>query len=110
VSATRQPCPDCPWRKSSPRGVWPQERFENLARTCQGDEFQRMACHKSTAAKPLDCIGWVNVLGFDAIGVRLAAMSGAISGEDVPGEPPRGFFRSFDEMLRANLRARRNKR
>jgi len=68
-----------------------------------------MLCHKANAMpkgtpenqKPI-CQGWVRVLGFDAIGVRLAAMNGQITVEEVNDTTSVELFSSFEAMLRAN--------
>ncbi len=61
-----------------------------------------MGCHKSTHAKPLPCQGWVRVMGFGAIGVRLLAMQGKITIAEVEDKNGPTLFKSFLAMLRAN--------
>ena len=61
-----------------------------------------MGCHKSTEAKQLPCQGWARVMGFDAIGVRLAAMRGLLSIDEINDTKGPKLFRDMAEMLKAN--------
>lgn len=58
-----------------------------------------MQCHKSSDAKPRPCAGFLSVVGYDSIGIRLAAMTGIIRHGDV-GRKIRGLYGSLREMLR----------
>lgn len=103
----RRPCENCPWRVDAPRGYWDPTHFEEIWRNCQDDGMNVMLCHKSTALPKADrgdvpCQGWIRVMGFDAIGVRLLAMRGKISIEEVEDEAGPSLFPSFAAMLRAN--------
>lgn len=68
-----------------------------------------MMCHKAnnlpkgapSSEMPI-CQGWIRVMGFDAIGVRIAAMHGRITIEEVEDKTSIELFPSFEEMLRAN--------
>ena len=61
--------------------------------------MQVMQCHKSTDAKPRPCAGFLSVVGYESIGVRLAALSGVIDPADV-GRPIMGLYGSLREMLK----------
>lgn len=77
-----------------------------------------MACHKAIKLpeperRKLPCQGWLRVVQFDAIGVRIAVMFGWATLEEVQdqsGDPP--LFPSFVEMMKAQgiKPPRRNKR
>lgn len=105
----RQPCGNCPWRKDAPREFWDPQHLTDIYTRCQDDGLHIMLCHKSPefVAKPgnegkkLVCQGWIRVIGFEAIGVRIAAMRGYVTGEEVEDQRP-GLFGSFEEMLAAN--------
>lgn len=61
-----------------------------------------MLCHKS---KPNDgtripCAGYVVVVGYDSIGIRLATSRGEIVPEVFVSDTP--LYSSFEEMMRAN--------
>jgi len=108
MSATRlrRPCQNCPWRKDAPAGHWHPDHFRDIWKGCQDDGFHIMLCHKATALpahmeKPV-CQGWVRVLGFQAIGVRIAAMTGQITRAEVDDHEGPSLYASFEEMLRAN--------
>ena len=102
----RGPCENCPWLKDAPREYWDPQHFVDIFRNCQGDSMHVMLCHKANALPvekrtDLVCQGWVRVLGFDAIGVRLAAMKGKITVEEVNDRSFK-LFKSFASMLKAN--------
>ena len=64
-------------------------------------------CHKATSL-PADersahpCQGWLRVLGFEAIGVRLAVMRGHASPDEVQTPAKHDLYSSFSEMMAAN--------
>ena len=103
----RRPCSNCPWRVDAPRGHWHRDHFTEIWRSCQDDGRHVMICHKS-GALPVEergsvpCQGWIRVMKFDAIGVRVLAMSGKISVEEVEDDDGPSLFSTFEEMLRAN--------
>lgn len=105
--STHRPCgdtpgtPACPWRKDAPPGYWDRSHFENIARECRGDGMTTMLCHKSTKERPIICAGWAAVVGFDSIGLRLAAISKRYDPEKLNIEGLT-LYRSMDEMIRAN--------
>ncbi len=96
-----KPCENCPWRKDAPLGVWTADRWQNLYQTCQDDGMALMACHKSRENAERTCAGFVIVLGYDSIGVRLATMRGTI---DPKEHTAKGLelYESFDAVLAAN--------
>jgi hypothetical protein len=103
----RKPCSNCPWRKDAPRGYWDPSHFVEIWRNCQGDGMHQMLCHKANALPEAErgsliCQGWARVMGFDAIGVRLAAMSGKLTVEEVEDTKSVELFKTFAAMLRAN--------
>ena len=105
----RKPCSDCPWRKDAPKQYWDPQHFIDIWNNCQDDGMNTMLCHKANnlpkgakdpAAPP--CQGWIRVMGFRAIGVRILAMTGKISAEEVTDREGLNLFESFEKMLRAN--------
>jgi hypothetical protein len=73
-----------------------------------------MLCHKAmklpeTTCADLPCQGWIRVMGFDAIGVRILAMRGKITVEEVEDKDGPKLFPTFAAMLQAN-KIRRPKR
>ena len=66
-----------------------------------------MLCHKSGALPKDDrvdvpCQGWIRVMGFDAIGVRILVMRGQASVEEVEDRAGPELFPTFAKMMRAN--------
>jgi hypothetical protein len=66
-----------------------------------------MLCHKAGDLPPdrahdVVCQGWVRVMGMEAIGVRIAAMRGAVTADELEDGNRPDLFDSFDEMLEAN--------
>lgn len=105
----RKPCDNCPWRIDAPRGHWADDHFESIAVNCRDDGQHVMLCHKAVnmpggAANPEApiCQGWVRVIGFDAVGVRIAALRGRVTSNEVNDVSPPRLFKSFEAMLRAN--------
>ena len=105
------PCGNCPWRVGSdPRSIpgYSAAKAERLAVGCQGDGHNAMACHKSTAANPIPCAGFVLVLGLESVGVRIALARGWFRLDDFARGGAR-LYRSFATMLgnqRRKLRRR----
>ena len=96
-------CKNCPWRKSSPKagevgGSVPVAGVRSVVRNVT-DGMNVMQCHKSSDAKPRGCAGFLSVVGYDAIGVRLGVMMGAVRAEDV-GRPIPGLYRSMRERVK----------
>lgn len=105
----RRPCDNCPWRKDAPRQYWDSQHFIDIWRNCQDDGQHVMLCHKSNnlpkGAKDPNappCQGWIRVMGFQAVGVRILAMTGKISVEEVEDRDGPELFKTFAAMLRAN--------
>ena len=103
----RRPCENCPWRVDAPRGYWDPQHFVDIWKNCQDDGLNVMLCHKSNAVPPEDrgeipCQGWIRVMGFSAIGVRILAMRGQIAVEEVEDKDGPKLFPSFTAMMRAN--------
>jgi hypothetical protein len=103
----RRPCENCPWRVDAPRGYWDPQHFVDIWRNCQDDGLHTMLCHKSNALPEKDrgdipCQGWIRVMGFDAIGVRILVMRGQATFEEVEDKKGPKLFPTFAAMLRAN--------
>ena len=71
--------------------------MRRVVRECT-DGFKVMQCHKSSDSKPRPCAGFLSVVGYESIGVRLAAMRGVIDPDDV-GVPIQGLYESLHEMI-----------
>ena len=103
----RRPCSSCPWRIDAQRGHWDPQHFVDIWRNCQDDGMNIMLCHKS-AALPEDqrgtvpCQGWIRVMGFKAIGVRLLVMRGEATIEEVEDHEGSPLFSTFTAMMHAN--------
>lgn len=99
----RRPCSTCPWRKDAPRRHWDPTHFLEIWGNCQDDGTHMMACHASASRREfLPCQGWLRVIGFEAIGARLAVMRGLATVAEVNDRKGPALFRSFAAMLRAN--------
>lgn len=103
----RRPCSNCPWRIDAPRKYWDPQHFIDVWGRCQDDGLHTMLCHKSnalTADKRGDvpCQGWIRVMGFDSIGVRILVMRGKVTHEEVEDAAGPKLFPTFTAMMRAN--------
>ena len=98
----RSPCSSCPWRKDAKLGLWHDDHYREMADSCQRDGHSRMGCHKSTLENFTVCAGWVLVLGYNAIGVRLGHMQGKFDPENDFDAGGLGLYESWEEMAKAN--------
>jgi hypothetical protein len=103
----RRACENCPWRVDAPRGYWDGQHFVDIWRNCQDDGLNIMLCHKSNALPEKErgdvpCQGWIRVMGFDAIGVRILVMQGKATHEEVEDRDGPELFPTFTAMMRAN--------
>jgi hypothetical protein len=103
----RRSCENCPWRVDAARGYWDPQHFVDIWKSCQDDGTNIMLCHKSNALpeadrKSVPCQGWIRVMGFSAIGVRLLVMQGKATLEEVEDRDGPTLFPSFAAMMRAN--------
>ena len=106
----RRPCSNCPWRVDAPRGYWDPQHFIDVWKNCQNDGLNIMLCHKSRKSNALPkeasgdvpCQGWIRVMGFDAIGVRLLVMRGQVTLEEVDDKAGPQLFPTFAAMMKAN--------
>ena len=103
----RRPCSNCPWRVDAPRNYWDPQHFVEIWKNCQDDGLNTMLCHKSNALPEEDrgdipCQGWIRVMGFDAIGVRLLVMRGHATFEEVEDKAGPKLFPTFAAMMKAN--------
>lgn len=99
----RHPCANCPWRRDAPRGHWDPDHFRSIWHNCQDDGLALMLCHKTATrevAPDTPCAGAVLVLGFQSIGIRLAAGAGRVVLSEYVSRVP--LFADMAEMLRAN--------
>ena len=106
-SKLRRACANCPWRVDAPRGYWDPQHFVDIWKNCQDDGLNIMLCHKSNALpqeqRPdVPCQGWIRVMGFDAIGVRILVMRGQATVEEVEDKAGPELFPTFAKMMRAN--------
>ena len=66
-----------------------------------------MLCHKSSTLpeserKNVPCQGWIRVMGFEAIGVRMLALQERITPEEIEDRNGPDLFPTFTAMMRAN--------
>jgi hypothetical protein len=107
TSKLRRPCTSCPWRVDAPHGHWDPLHFSDIWRHCQDDGTHIMLCHKSKllekrGSAPKPCQGWIRVMGYAAIGVRILVMRGQASHEEVVDRDGPELFPTFTAMMHAN--------
>lgn len=105
----KRPCEECPFRKDTPPGQFPRERYAALRRTAPREDGTHprlgdplFACHKSAEGEEIACAGWLAVCGRDHVTVRLALAQGDLELHMV--EPPDDWpelHKSYDEMMEA---------
>ncbi|REF00374.1 DUF6283 family protein [Thermomonospora umbrina] len=85
----RRPCATCPYRRDVPSGVWAPEEYEKLRRYDAPTMEQPpgvFVCHTTgrNAETARVCAGWAGTHdGPHLLALRIAAMTGTLSGEDV---------------------------
>ena len=100
-------CVNCPFRKGSPKAGEPggsvpvsadidQMRAGALKVTVG---LSVMQCHKSSDRKPKPCGGYLSVVAYESVSVRLAVAMGVVDPSDV-GKPVKGLYASLTEMLK----------
>ena len=104
----RYPCAECPFRRDTEPGQFPACRYEALEQTAgrPGAEAPLgaplFACHKSTEGRDEACAGWLAVVGYDHIGVRIAVAFGELPADALePGDDWPELFSTYDEMAEA---------
>jgi hypothetical protein len=107
MTKLRRPCSNCPWRVDAPREHWDPQHFVDIFANCQDDGIHTMLCHKANALPEEDrgslpCQGWLRVLGFNAVGVRIAVMRGHATSEEVEDRQGPDLFPTFEAMMAAN--------
>lgn len=80
AAVKRRPCRSCPWRRSTPPGGFPGGVLDSasLRRMASGEFGQSaMQCHSTPDGERAEvCVGFAMVVGFDCVGLRIAAMAG----------------------------------
>ncbi len=101
-----RPCEECPWRKDTPPGQFPPDRYEALRHTAGQEGWHpglhdpMFACHKSAEGKELPCAGWLAAVGQDHVRVRLAAATGEIKPELLRHDPDwPELYETYDELM-----------
>ena len=103
----RRPCNSCPWRKDVPIAYWHPNHFTSIYTQCQDDGMHVMLCHGANRLpegerSKLICQGWVRVVGFDSVGVRIACINGNVTLAEVNDTEGPELFDSFESMMEAN--------
>lgn len=101
-----RPCEECPWRRDTPPGQFPAERYQALRGTTGGPGAEApigspmFACHKSADGQELPCAGWLAAVGVQgSLTVRYLAALGELPAEALsPGEDWPELFDSYAEM------------
>jgi hypothetical protein len=105
----KRPCDECPWRKDTPPGQFPADRYEALANTSGGPGREAMlgqpmfGCHKGAEdGRDAACSGWLAAVGYYHLTVRLAVAHGRLPESALtPGVDWPELYGSYDEMPRA---------
>jgi hypothetical protein len=104
--ACRRPCTECPWRRDTPAGQFPPERYEALSGTT-GEPGREapfgapwFACHKAPEGEEFHCAGWLAAVGLTHLGVRLkAAFDPEVAAALRPGDDWPELYESYEELL-----------
>ena len=106
-----RPCAECPWRKDTPPGQFPAERYEALRSTSRtpaghpGMHDPMFACHKSAEGNEIPCAGWLAVEGADHVRIRIGVSLGEIPVEALqPGDDWPELYEDYASMAEAQGR------
>jgi hypothetical protein len=100
LKAPKKPCSECPWRLDVETGVWPIEKFIELARTAYDMSDHIFSCHKSADEAPTACAGFLERGGDHNKTVRLAYIFGKLKLADRSGGY--NLYANYREMAIAN--------
>lgn len=112
MKARSRPCGECPFRRDTPPGQFPAERYAALESThgYPGREASFDApwfgCHKmpldAQPGEEIACAGWLVIEGYNHLGVRIAAAEGRLTKENLePHDDWPDLFQSYAEMAAA---------
>ncbi|MFL5861125.1 MAG: DUF6283 family protein [Solirubrobacteraceae bacterium] len=81
IAPTKYPCPNCPYRKDVPSGVWAPEEYDKLPaydNDTPSQPLRAFYCHLNSGRL---CSGWVGCHDMDhSLGLRM--MAGRLSAAD----------------------------
>lgn len=111
MKAQKHPCSDCPWRRDTPPGQFDACRYDAL-RSTSGEPGREVsigapmfACHNTIEGRDAACAGWLAVVGYHHLGVRLAVIMGALDPSALePGDDWPDLFDTYEEMADAQGR------
>jgi hypothetical protein len=98
----KEPCPTCPYRVDTPRGIWELDHYEALTKydgdipdQIENGAFASFGCHKDNGHY---CRGWIDCHGADnLLAIRLNGLTTRV------GPPAVEVFESGAACLEANL-------
>lgn len=99
------PCNTCPYRLSTPFGIWHESEYRKLPLyDAGGTELSIFHCHQENATGvPTLCRGWVSCHRFDSIAVRFAVIRGVLTIDQVEEECPVPLYATGREACEAGL-------
>lgn len=105
LTCADRPCPSCPYRKATPKGVWALDHYEALTKydgeiheQAAKGAFTQFACHYDTGNL---CRGWLDCHGPDnLLALRMSRKANELG--DI-GEPKEEVYESGEAVLEANL-------
>ena len=99
-------CKICPFRRNAPKAGEPggsipvgDEAHMRDAAHEVTEGLKVMRCHETEGTEPRACAGFLSVVGYQSVGVRLGVGLGHIYEDDV-GRPIKRLYGSLGEILR----------
>lgn len=108
TSRKRKPCVTCPWRRDVPPHGFPGGSIDaRLARMAEGDFMTTaMQCHCTPDGERAQvCVGFAVQVGFESVGLRIAAMTGGFDPNDVSADGV-DLWPSYHDLFRVHGVAR----
>jgi hypothetical protein len=99
----RLPCPQCPWRKDIPAGVFPPDAFRHSAKTCEDMSLTTFACHMAGKASPKTCAGFLRSTDAEHnLAMRIQTARGEYDPRQLNRDQRVPTFATYAEMAVAN--------
>ncbi len=95
------PCSTCPWRIDQPTGRFPAQAFRESAHTAYDMAERTFACHKTGAAAPRTCAGFLLRNADHNLAVRMGAAMGRYKLHEV-SDGGLALYRDYRSMAVAN--------
>jgi hypothetical protein len=100
IPYARRTCAECPWKRDTPLGKFPPERYQALAGTACDMAMRVFACHMTKDGREHACAGFLIQQGGHNMSVRLALIDDHLKLDEIQSDGP--LYENYREMAIAN--------